>query len=67
MVQSGRERNPVWVVFFVDDAISMKSSVEGGRRDVQALTASLADAQLHTMGGRREGDEPPALRKVAIC
>ena len=51
-VRSGGERDSAWVIFFVDDAISIEVQWrdDGARR--KALTASLADAHFQVMGER---------------
>ena len=51
-VRGGGERDSAWVLFFVDDAISIEVQWrdDGARR--KALTASLADAHFQVMGER---------------
>lgn len=57
-VQIGDERYPAWVIFFVDNAISV--DIQRGKdraRCCRALTASLEDALFQVMGDRAEGKD----------
>lgn len=53
----------MWVVFFVDDTISVvvQWKEDGGK--CKALTVSLADAHFQVMEERRGGGEPLEPRK----
>ena len=63
-VRGGGERYPAWVIFFMNDAISVEVqwNDDGARR--KALTASLADAHFKAMGERGQGEEPLLPRKM---
>ena len=51
-VQGGGERGPAWVIFFVDDAISVEVQWRKDGARCKVLMASLADAQFQAMGER---------------
>lgn len=59
MVQGGEERNPAWVIFFEDGAFSVDAQWEEDGVRCKALTASLVEAHLHTMGERGEEEGNP--------
>ena len=62
-IKGGGPGDPAWVVFFVDDAISVEVQwTEEGTR-CKALTASLADAHFQAMGERGAEEEPLVPRK----
>ena len=62
-MRGGGERDPAWVIFFVDDAISVDVQWRDDGSRCKALTASLADAHFQAMGERAEGEEPLLPRK----
>ena len=57
-VRGGGEGDPAWVIFFVDDAISVEVQWRDDGARCKALTVSLADAHFQAMGERAEGEEP---------
>lgn len=65
-VEGGGKREPVWIRFFMDDAISMEFQWRKNGERCRALTASLADANLQAMGERREGGGSLLPRKKIL-
>ena len=57
-VRCGGERDPAWVIFFVDDAISVEVQWRGDSARCKALTASLSDMYFQAMGERAKGGNP---------
>ena len=62
-VWGGGKRDPVWVIFFVDDAISVEVQWRDDGARCKVLTASLVDAHFQAMGERTGGEEPLLPRK----
>ena len=54
-VRGGDDRDPAWVIFFVDDAVSVEIPWRDDGARCKALTASLVDAHFQAMGERAEG------------
>ena len=57
-VRGGGESDPAWVIFFVDDAISVEIQWREDGARCKALTASLADAHFQAMGRELKGRNP---------
>ena len=49
-VRGGDERDPAWVIFFVDGAIPVEVQWRDDGARCKALTASLVDAHFQAMG-----------------
>ena len=62
-VQNVGERDPAWVIFFVDDAVAGEVQWRKDGTRWRSLSASLADAQFQMMEERRGEDEPLLPRK----
>lgn len=66
-VQDGGERNSAWLIYFVDDVISVEIQWKEGGARCKALTAFFKDTNCQSVGEKTEGDDTLVPKENIAC